>query len=92
MAVGGALVGGGVVAATSPESLITGMTEQVPAKSANMRRTPDPSAMRSLVETTLMPYVDFRATDCRVKVVTLTAEGLRLYDKVRRRTPCASNC
>ena len=52
-------------AATAPETLIAGMTEQVLTKAAQSQAPLDAAAMRVLVETVIMPNVDFHGMTAR---------------------------
>ena len=58
-----ALAGGYATAAMPPEALIAGMTEQVLAKAAPGPL--DAPTLRDIVETVIMPNVDFRAMTAR---------------------------
>jgi phospholipid transport system substrate-binding protein len=60
-----ALVSGRAAAATPPETLITGMTEQVLEKAAQSPAPLDAAAMQALVETVIMPNLDFRGMTAR---------------------------
>lgn len=57
------LAGGDATAATPPEALVAGMTEQVLATAAPGEL--DAPTIRELVETVIMPNVDFRAMTAR---------------------------
>lgn len=59
------LIGDRATAATPPEGLIAGMTEQVLTKSAQSQAPLDAAVMRDLVETIIMPNVDFRGMTAR---------------------------
>ena len=52
-------------ATAPPETLITGMTEQVLTTAGQSRAPLDAAAMRALVETIIMPNVDFRGMTAR---------------------------
>ena len=52
-------------AESPPETLIAGMTEQVLMKAAQSRAPLDAAAMQVLVETVIMPNVDFRGMTAR---------------------------
>ena len=60
-----ALAGGPAIAALPPETLISGMTEQVLAKIAQSEGHLDAAAMQDLIETLVMPSVDFRSMTAR---------------------------
>lgn len=60
-----ALFIGRAKAAPPPESLIAGMTEQVLTKAAQPQVPLDAAAMQILVETVIMPNVDFRGMTAR---------------------------
>jgi phospholipid transport system substrate-binding protein len=60
-----ALFSGRAKAASTPEVLITGMTEQVLATAAQSRAPLDPAALQAMVETVIMPNLDFRAMTAR---------------------------
>jgi phospholipid transport system substrate-binding protein len=60
-----ALFSGYAKAASPPETLIAGMTEQVLAKAAQSQTPLDAAAMQGLVETVIMPNVDFRGMTAR---------------------------
>ena len=60
-----ALISGHAGAAPPPETLIADMTEQVLAKTAQSQGPLDVLAMRNLVETVIMPNVDFRGMTAR---------------------------
>jgi len=59
------LTGGYATAATPPETLVADMTEQVLAKTAQSQGSLDVSTMQDLVETVIMPNVDFRGMTAR---------------------------
>ena len=59
------LIGDRAMAATPPEALIAGMTEQVLTKSAQSQAPLDAAAMRDLVEQVIMPNVDFGGMTAR---------------------------
>lgn len=52
-------------AAAQPEALIAGMTEDVLAKAGQSQAPLDAAAMHTLVETVIMPNVDFRGMTAR---------------------------
>jgi phospholipid transport system substrate-binding protein len=60
-----ALMGGRAKAASPPEALITGMTEQVLTKATQSQAPLDAAALRALVETVIMPNLDFRGMTAR---------------------------
>ena len=60
-----ALFSSRATAAPPPETLIAGMTEQVLTKAAQSQASLDAAAMRVLVETVIMPNVDFRGMTAR---------------------------
>jgi phospholipid transport system substrate-binding protein len=60
-----ALFSGRAKAASTPEVLITGMTEQVLATAARSQAPLDPAALQAMVETVIMPNLDFRAMTAR---------------------------
>jgi len=53
------------VASAPPDSLVTDMTEQVLTTAGQSRAPLDPAAMHTLVETVIMPNVDFRGMTAR---------------------------
>jgi phospholipid transport system substrate-binding protein len=57
--------GGRAQAAAPPETLIAGMTEDVLAKAGQSQAPLDAAAMHTLVETVIMPNVDFRGMTAR---------------------------
>jgi phospholipid transport system substrate-binding protein len=59
------LISGHATGSTPPEALIAGMTEEVLAKTAQLQGAINPSTIHDVVETAIMPNVDFRGMTAR---------------------------